>query len=64
MPVACQQGRIHPPQVARCTFDVSVEDEFLILGGIPMGHSVLLVSPIWAGPMLYSHKMHKYNLTN
>lgn len=64
MPVACQQGCIHPPQVARCTFDVSVEDEYFILGGIPMGNSVLLVSPIWVGPMLYSHKMHKYNLTN
>jgi len=25
-------------------FDVSVEDELLILGGIPMGNSVLLVS--------------------
>jgi len=44
MPVACQQGRINPPQVARCAFDVSVEDEYFILGGIPMGNSVLLVS--------------------
>jgi len=42
--VACQQGHMNPPQMARCTFDVRVEDELLILGGIWMRNSVLLVS--------------------